>query len=178
MIKFSKSKIVAAAATGLILMGAMGTVVMAGGNSNEGNLLSRCRSMLCAENEVCRDESQCMSNRVCNANGSCVENGICVNGGSCVTDETYTTGNRPGGNGADTDTAINGTSDPNTANQTDVIEAVASVSENDPQYSEETYQNEAGTCYGGHHGYSENQKNYRYHHGNTQDHGGHHGGHH
>lgn len=83
MMKFSKSKIMAAVVAGLILAGTMGTMVMAGGNSDGGNVLSRCRSMLCAENGTCGDESQCTSNGVCPADGTY------VNGNQCTTDSTY-----------------------------------------------------------------------------------------
>ena len=89
MMKFSKSKIMAVVVAGLILAGTMGTMVMAGGNSDGGNVLSRCRSMLCAENGTCMNGNQCMTNGTCENGSQCVTNGTCVNGNQCTTDSTY-----------------------------------------------------------------------------------------
>lgn len=143
MLKFRKRRVMASVAAGVILAGAMSTAVMAGSSLNEGNLLLRCRSMLCAEKGICRDDSQCMpggpsnGNGVCtmsevcdkngagNENGVCLENETCVNQNQCVTDENYTPGN-----------------------------------------------------HGSHQKYCENREKYTYHHGNTKNNGGHHGGHH
>lgn len=98
--KFDKRKVLAAAAAGVLLVGTMSTVVMAGGKGDHSRLW--CRDTVCREHGADCSYPETCAGTDCQKREDCEHGAGCQNPGNCV----Y------GTSGQSRDTVINGTAQP------------------------------------------------------------------